>query len=68
VATTPAVTPQYVEMVLAVQGYTVAPAAAQAIAPTLAAQLATAAPAYARLAFEAEPAAFAAHLVGVAAR
>ncbi|MEO7403275.1 MAG: hypothetical protein ABIU95_06360 [Burkholderiales bacterium] len=56
------VTPQYVAAVLVVQGYVVAPEAAQAIAAALAAQVAADGPAYARLAFEAEPAGFFASL------
>jgi hypothetical protein len=54
------VTEAYVAEVLAVQGVAVAPGAPQAIAGALSAQLATAAPAYAGLPFEAEPASFAA--------
>ena len=45
----------YVTGALALQGVTVAPAAAQAIAATVSAQLAAAAAAYAALPFEAEP-------------
>jgi hypothetical protein len=43
---------------LALQGVTVAPEAPKAIAAALTAQLAAATPAYAALAFEAEPATF----------
>ena len=62
------VTPQYVAAVLAAQGYVVTPDAAQAIAAALAAQVAAAAPAYARLAFEVEPAGFFASLQNGRAR
>ena len=48
----------YVTDALALQGAAIAPDAAQAIAPTLSAQLAAAAAAYAALPFEAEPATF----------
>jgi hypothetical protein len=57
---TPEPTTDYVREVLALQGCEVSPEIAQAIAAALGAQLATAAPAYAQLAFEAEPAAYAA--------
>jgi hypothetical protein len=48
----------YVSEVLSIQGAAVAPEAPQAISTALGAQLATAAPAYAALPFEAEPATF----------
>jgi hypothetical protein len=48
----------YVSEILAIQGVTVVPEAPQAIAAALTGQLAAAAPAYAALPFEAEPAAF----------
>jgi len=48
----------YVQEVLVLQGVARDPDAAKTIAPVLAAQLETAAPAYDRLPFEAEPAAF----------
>jgi hypothetical protein len=57
-------TERYVAEVLAVQGVTPSEDAAEAIAPTLTAQLAAAAPAYASLAFEAEPSGY----LAVAAR
>jgi hypothetical protein len=53
---------------LAAQGYAVSTDAAAAIAATLSAQLNSAAPAYAALKFEAEPAGFAALLNGGAGR
>jgi hypothetical protein len=52
------VTETYVAEILATQGVAVPPEAAKAIAAALAAQLAKAAPAYAALPFEAEPASF----------
>jgi hypothetical protein len=52
------VTPSYVIDALALQGVAVAPEAPKAIAAALTAQLAAATPAYAALAFEAEPASF----------
>jgi hypothetical protein len=52
------VTPSYVFDALALQGVEVAPEAPKAIATALTAQLAAASPAYAALAFEAEPANF----------
>lgn len=48
----------YVQEMLMLQGVARDPDAAKAIAPVLAAQLETAAPAYERLPLEAEPAAF----------
>lgn len=51
-------TQTYVTEILALQGVAVPPAAPEAIAAALTAQLAAATPAYAALAFEAEPAAF----------
>jgi hypothetical protein len=48
----------YVSEVLSIQGAVIAPEAPKAIAPALGAQLAAAAPAYAALPFEAEPATF----------
>jgi hypothetical protein len=48
----------YVQEVLLLQGVSRDPDAARAIAPVLAAQLEAAAPAYDRLPFESEPAAF----------
>jgi hypothetical protein len=48
----------YVSEVLALQGVAVAPEAPHAIAAALSGQLATAAPAYAALPFEIEPATF----------
>jgi hypothetical protein len=53
-------TETYVAEVLALQGVMASEDAAKAIAPALSAQLATAAAAYAALAFEAEPSGFAA--------
>jgi hypothetical protein len=53
-------TETYVAEVLALQGVMASEDAAKAIAPALTAQLATAAAAYASLAFEAEPSGFAA--------
>jgi hypothetical protein len=52
------VTEAYVAEILAVQGVAVPPEAPKAIAAALGAQLATVAPAYAVLPFEAEPATF----------
>ena len=52
----------YVSEILAIQGAAVAPEAPKAISPALAAQLATAAPAYAALPFETEPGSFVAAL------
>jgi hypothetical protein len=51
-------TETYVAEVLALQGVMASEDAAKAIAPVLTAQLATAAAAYAALAFEAEPSGF----------
>ncbi len=51
-------TEQYVAEVLALQGAMASEGAAKAIAPSLTAQLAQAAAAYALLPFEAEPAGF----------
>jgi len=52
------VTEAYVSEVLTMQGVAVAPEAPKAIAPGLSGQLAMAAPAYAALPFEVEPATF----------
>jgi hypothetical protein len=52
------VTETYVAEILALQGVAVPPEAPKAIAAALTAQLAAATPAYAALAFEAEPATF----------
>jgi hypothetical protein len=52
------VTESYAAEMLALQGVTVAPEVPKAIAAALTAQLAAATPAYAALAFEAEPATF----------